>query len=99
MNVSLTSELESYVKAKVATGMYNSVSEVMREALRLMEEKDAMQAMKLEALRREINEGLSSIEQGRSQPLDIEAIKAKGRSKLQGEADNAGSGNIIQSGS
>lgn len=86
MNVSLTAELENYVKAKVATGMYNSISEVMREALRMMEEKDAMQAMKLEALRREINQGLASIEQGRSQPLDIEAIKAKGRSQRQGKA-------------
>lgn len=81
MNVSLTAELESYVKTKVATGMYNSVSEVMREALRMMEERDAMQAMKLEALRRDINQGLTSIEQGRNQPLDINAIKAKGRQR------------------
>lgn len=68
MNVSLTAELESYVKAKVATGMYNSVSEVMREALRMMEERDAMQAMKLEALRGDINQSSISIEQGRRQP-------------------------------
>jgi antitoxin ParD1/3/4 len=86
MNVSLTAELENYVKAKVATGMYNSVSEVMREALRMMEERDAMQAMKLEALRREINQGLTSIDQGRSKPLDIEAIKAKGRTQRQGQS-------------
>lgn len=61
MNVSLTAELENYVKAKVATGMYNSVSEVMREAVRMMEERDAMQSIKLEALRREINQGSTSI--------------------------------------
>jgi putative addiction module CopG family antidote len=37
MNVSLTPQLESYLKQKVAGGMYNSVSEVIREALRLQE--------------------------------------------------------------
>ena len=85
MNVSLTSELESYVKAKVATRMYNSVSEVMREALRLMEERNAMQALRLEALRQEINKGLNSLEKENSKLLDIEAIKTKGRGKLAGK--------------
>lgn len=82
MNISLTSELESYVKAKVATGMYNSASEVMREALRLMEERDAMQAVRLEALKLEINKGLESLEREGSKSLDIESIKAKGRAQL-----------------
>ena len=82
MNVSLTSELENYVKSKVAKGMYNSVSEVMREALRLLEERDAMQAIRLEALRQDINRGIDSLERGEAKSLDIEAIKAKGRAKL-----------------
>ena len=82
MNVSLTSELENYVKAKVATGMYNSVSEVMREALRLMGERDAMQAVRLEALRQDINKGMESLEREGGKPLDIEALKVKGRLKL-----------------
>lgn len=86
MNVSLTAELETYVKAKVATGMYTSVSEVMREALRMMEQRDNMQSMRLESLRHEINQGLASIEQGKARPLDIEAIKAEGRSLRQGKA-------------
>ncbi|HET9679489.1 MAG TPA: type II toxin-antitoxin system ParD family antitoxin [Gammaproteobacteria bacterium] len=83
MNISLTSELESFVKTKVATGMYTSNSEVMREALRLMEERDAL---KLESLRHDINQGLSSIEKGRIKPLDINALKAKGRAQLKGNA-------------
>lgn len=82
MNISLTSELENYVKSKVATGMYNSVSEVMREALRLLEERDAMQAIRLEALRQDINKGIDSLERGEEKPLDIEAIKVKGRAQL-----------------
>ena len=42
MNVSLASTLESYVKQKVKAGMYNFVSEVVREALRLLEEREIM---------------------------------------------------------
>jgi antitoxin ParD1/3/4 len=34
MNISLTPELESAVKAKVASGLYNTASEIIREALR-----------------------------------------------------------------
>ncbi len=40
MNVSLTPELEELVRHKVQSGRYLSASEVMREALRLLEERD-----------------------------------------------------------
>lgn len=39
MHVSLTPELEQLVKEKVETGMYNSSSEVVREALRTWQEQ------------------------------------------------------------
>ena len=41
MNVSLTPELEKYVRRKVATGLYNNASEVIREALRLLVSREA----------------------------------------------------------
>lgn len=82
MNVSLTPQLENYIKQKVATGMYNSVSEVVREALRLMEERDSLQAMKLEALKVDIQQGLDSLEKGQGKALDIEQLKARGRQLL-----------------
>jgi antitoxin ParD1/3/4 len=41
MNVSVTDRLGGYVKKKVRSGQYNSASEVVREALRRMEEEDA----------------------------------------------------------
>ena len=44
MNVHLTPELEQLVQSKVQSGRYNSASEVMREALRLMEERDLIKA-------------------------------------------------------
>lgn len=82
MNVSLTPQLESYIKQKVATGMYNSVSEVVREALRLMEERDSLQAMKLEALKADIQKGLDSLESGQGKALNIDQIKARGQHLL-----------------
>lgn len=82
MNISLTPQLENLVKQKVSTGMYNSVSEVVREALRLLEERDSLQAMKLEALRKDITQGIDSLDQGKGIPLDIEEIKSKARRNL-----------------
>ena len=40
MNISSTPALEQFVNDKVATGLYNSVSEVVREALRLLISKE-----------------------------------------------------------
>ena len=79
MNVSLTPELEQYIRTKVDSGRYLSASEVMREALRLLEQKEK----RLEELRVEIQKGLDS---GRSEPLNMEAIKAKARNRLSEES-------------
>jgi len=79
MNISLTPQLEDLVKKKVETGLYGSASEVMREALRLLEERDRVHALRLEELRGEIKKGLDS---GAATPLDIGAIKARGRERL-----------------
>jgi antitoxin ParD1/3/4 len=76
MNISLTPKLEQYIRTKVESGRYLSASEVVREALRLLEQKDK----RLEELRAEIKKGLNS---GRSEPLNIEAIKAKARKRQQ----------------
>jgi len=82
MNVSLTPELEKLISQKVATGMYHSASEVIREALRLLKEHDALKQIRHDELRREIKVGIEQIKKGEVAPLDIEAIKAKGRKLL-----------------
>ena len=79
MNVSLTHELEELVRHKVESGRYLSASEVMREALRLLEERDKLQEFRREELRKEIRKGLDS---GSAEPLDMEAVKAKARKRL-----------------
>ncbi len=64
MNVSLTPELEKLVQEKVASGLYNSASEVVREALRLMKEQDLLKQMRLEELRKEVAFGVEQMERG-----------------------------------
>lgn len=60
MNISLTPALEQFVNDKVATGLYNSVSEVIREALRLLISKETPVSQEiLEKLNRDIDEGLN----------------------------------------
>ena len=85
MNISLNPHFEELVKSKVESGLYNSASEVIREALRLLEERDQLRELRFEELRREIQKGIDS---GKATPLNIEAIKARGRKRLatqQGE--------------
>ncbi|MEH2059717.1 MAG: type II toxin-antitoxin system ParD family antitoxin [Nostoc sp.] len=71
MNVSLTPELEKWVQSKVETGMYTSASEVIREGLRLLKEKDALKAIRLAELCQEIHLGIDS---GESTPLNMDEI-------------------------
>lgn len=80
LNISLTPQLEEMVRQKVASGLYNSASEVVREALRLMEAQDQLRAIKLEQLRQDIREGLDS---GSAGELDVEIIKQRGRARLK----------------
>ncbi|MEH1845149.1 MAG: type II toxin-antitoxin system ParD family antitoxin [Nostoc sp.] len=64
MNISLTPELEQLVKDKVSSGKYHSVSEVMREALRLLEERDCILDQRLAELKAKIQEGIEASERG-----------------------------------
>ena len=82
MNISLTPELEYYVKKKVKSGRYNSSSEVIREALRLLEENDALRKIRLQELRKEIALGIEQADNGETVPLDVEAIKVESRKRL-----------------
>jgi len=79
LNVNLTPQLEDLVRQKVSSGRYNSASEVVREALRLMESQDQIQAAKLEQLRHDIREGMES---GPAKPWNVEVVKNKGRKRL-----------------
>lgn len=64
MNVSLTPELERFVSSKVASGRYQSASEVIREGLRLLEEREVTKQAALEEVRRKIAVGLEQADRG-----------------------------------
>jgi antitoxin ParD1/3/4 len=85
MNVSLTKELEKLVNDRVKSGMYQTASEVIREGLRLLKERD-----NLESLRRDIRAGFEAIDRGEYEEYDEVAtkglateIKARGRQRLE----------------
>ncbi|KNZ33939.1 MAG: CopG family transcriptional regulator [Methylibium sp. NZG] len=78
MNVNLTPQLEELVRAKVASGLYTSASEVVREALRLMDEQDRLRTARLEQLRNDVHEGLNS---GSSKAWSAEEAKREGRAR------------------
>ena len=64
MNVSLTPELEQMVAEKVQSGRYASASEVIREALRLLEEQDQRKRKRLNEVRQKIDRGLKQLDEG-----------------------------------
>jgi antitoxin ParD1/3/4 len=80
MNVSLTPELEQYVQEKVSSGLYYSASEVIREGLRLLREREQLQQIRLQELRQDIQAGLDSDE---ATSLNMQAVKAKARQRRQ----------------
>jgi antitoxin ParD1/3/4 len=72
MNVSLTPELEQFVQAKVESGRYNSASEVVREALRLLENHEQARAAQLADFNQELGRRLASLDHGESaDPIEV----------------------------
>jgi len=85
VNVSLTPELERLINDKVEAGSYQTASEVVREALRLLKLRDEG----LVQLRRDIQAGFDQIERGefsdytpRSESKLASIVKARGRKRL-----------------
>ena len=83
LNVSLPIELEMRVREHVASGLYGSASEVIREALRLFEAYQSVQTSSLMALKADIAKGLEDVRAGRTAKVEMASIKTKGRSMLK----------------
>jgi antitoxin ParD1/3/4 len=82
MNVSLTPELEQWVDEKVRTGRYASASEVIREALRLLEEQELAKQKRLFKVREKIDRALQQLDQGQAlRPEDARARLRAARKK------------------
>lgn len=70
-NIVLTDHQEHLVGTLVKVGRYQNASEVLREGLRLVEEKELQHQQKLLALREAVAEGLQDIEEGRTVSLGV----------------------------
>lgn len=92
MNVSLTPELEEFISRKVSTGRYRTASEVVREGLRLLEERDfrkpGFMFNSLDELKEKVQEGIASVERGEYATSTAEDIMAEGRKRLRGDSGN-----------
>jgi antitoxin ParD1/3/4 len=75
MNVSLTPRLDKFVVNKVASGRYTSASEVIREALRLMEERDQTRSAELAAFHDELSLRMKSLDRG--EVVDAAALRKR----------------------
>lgn len=91
MNVNLTPELEELIRKKVSSGLYNSNSEVVREALRLLAEQDRLREAHAAELRAAVAEGLAQADRGETVDgpefvADVrERLRNRGRSTADGE--------------
>ena len=92
MNVSLTLELERLVNEKIKSGMYQTASEVVREALRLLQQRDHQ----MQRLRTDVRAGLDQIGHGQYAEYDqrstrklVDAVKCRGRKRLSQEKKTA----------
>lgn len=85
LNVSLTPQLEKLVKEKVKSGRYLSSSEVVREGLRLLDERDRLAQERFEVLKREIALGIEQADRGEVAPLDLDVIYQEVLARVEAE--------------
>jgi antitoxin ParD1/3/4 len=80
---SIGKHFEGFIESLIESGRYSTASEIMRDGLRLIEEREERRKAKLEALRAEIQKGLDS---GPAEEVDIhemiESVKRRGRQRL-----------------
>jgi antitoxin ParD1/3/4 len=89
MNVNLGDTLDQFITDLLQSGLYQSQSEVVREGLRLLKEREDLRKIRLVQLRSEIDKGIQQLNSGDYQTHDGESLKkvfqdskARGRKKL-----------------
>lgn len=82
MNITLTPEQEKYIQLQLEEGKYNSVEQLISEALQLLEERNrALEERRLEELRLKIASGTEQIARG--QVTDGEVVFARLQEKIR----------------
>jgi antitoxin ParD1/3/4 len=97
MNINLGAQWEEFISAYIQSGRYLSASEVVREGLRLLQEREDLRTLRLEQLRKKIDAGMEPLDQGEYVELDeeglkshLERVKEGGRKRLAKEKRLAG---------
>lgn len=93
MNVSLTAELERWIGEKVSSGLYQSASEVVRDSLRLLRERDIQRQQMVAELRAAVQVGVEQLDHGQAMPFTDEVlrqVKTNGRRRVQPAGASAG---------
>jgi antitoxin ParD1/3/4 len=81
-NMALPPDLEAFVAGKVTSGEYVTRSEVFREALVLLRERDQLRALRLEEFRKLVQIGVDQLDRGEAAPWDAEEAKTELRKCL-----------------
>lgn len=79
MELILPKGLDEFVKAQVASGLYESPEEVYRDGLRLLKERKEGETLKLERLRRDLAIGIEQLDRGEGVPFVVDDIIGLGR--------------------
>ncbi len=74
-SIALTPRLEAFVREQVEAGRYNNVSEVVRDALRLLERRQQADEVKLEALRKAVASGVAALDDNEFTIVESQDIK------------------------
>lgn len=81
LNVSLTPELESFIKTRVATGQYATSSEVVREGLRLLQQRERESDESLAALKEKLQRSIDQADRG--ELIDGDVVFEKARALIE----------------
>jgi antitoxin ParD1/3/4 len=73
-NVVLTAHQAQIIETLVSSGRYQNASEILRDGLRLVEEREALHSAKLEALREAARVGFADLDEGRYRDVNDEAL-------------------------
>lgn len=83
MNISLPSQMQRFLEAEVKAGRYATTSEAVRDGIRLLQERKAERAARLDELRKAVAIGIAAADRGDFVAVDAAQIKAAGRAALK----------------
>ena len=75
-NISLTPEQDAFIDEVLKAGQYRNASEAVRDAIRALQQRRAIDALKLERMRQSIDTGLADLDRGDYEDIDDAELEA-----------------------